>query len=192
VYAADDRGADACLGDEAALLAAADGFYLIATRRHCAYSPEPPTLVDLRIDPVARAAVEAPSPLPLAAVPPWWIPGPGGFVAYDAYRAWLVDATLATAVAAPTPPNAELGAVAATTTGFVAALIVRDGEQPHVDLQPLAATPPTPTRVTIATDYDLPDEGGCAVGGSAGLVPVLAALLRVRRRRRVAVPQRGR
>lgn len=190
-YAADDVAADACLGDEAALVTIADGFHLITTRRHCAYSPEPPRLVELRVDPVARAAVEAPSALPLDAVPPRWIAGPGGFVAHDAYGAWLVDAALATAVAAPTLPRAELVVVAATATGFVAASTVRDGEQPHVDVQALAASPAPP--VTIATDYDLPADGGCAIGGGAvGLPPVLAALLRLRRRRRVAVPQRGR
>lgn len=190
VYAADDRAADACLGEDAALVATADGFHLIATRRHCAYSPEPPRLVDLRIDPIARVAVEAPSPLPLGAVPPRWLAGPAGFVAYDAHQTWLLDAALATAVEVPTVATHELTAVAATATGFVAAVTARDGDQPRVDVGALTATS-TP-RSTIATDYDLPAEGGCAVGGGAvGLGPAVAVLL-LRRRRRVAVPQRGR
>ncbi|MBK9030349.1 MAG: hypothetical protein IPL61_03255 [Myxococcales bacterium] len=56
------------------------------------------------------------------------------------------------------------------------------GEAAHVGLRLVdgAAT----DRVTIATEYDLPDDGGCAVGGG-GPAPIAALprLLRGRRRR---------
>ena len=92
VFAADAAAARGCLGEGHALLAATDGYRLLTTRRACTYTGEPPTLVELRLDPEVAWVAEAPSPLALAAVPSTWIAGPGGFLAHDHRAAWRVDA----------------------------------------------------------------------------------------------------
>lgn len=193
VYAADDRAADACLADGAALVAIADGFHVLTTRRRCAGSPEP-RLVDVLLDPAARTAVEAASLLALPAAPSRWIAGPGGFLAIADGRAWIIDAALTTAAEVPRDPADSLIVGGATATGYVAGVHVRSDPASRIEVRVLAGA--QAQRVTIATNYDVVADSACSVGGGApGAAPVIAMLLlllrRRRRRRRGAVPHRG-
>jgi hypothetical protein len=182
VYAADDRAADACLADGAALVAIADGFHVLTNRRRCAGAPEP-RLVDVLLDPAARTAVESPSPLALPAVPSRWIAGPGGFLTNADGRAWIVDAALTTAVEVPRDPDDYLLVGRATATGYVAGVYVAGDPAPWIEIRALASSPAQ--RVTIATNYDVVADSACAVGGGTpGAAPVIALLLLLRRRRR--------